>query len=261
MPQSAPRAGLAATFAHPGVAAAYRHRPPYPAEVFTILEGLIGDEPRHALDLGAGEGALARPLAPLVDRVDAVDVSAAMIDVGRERPGGRHPHLRWIVGAAEDCALAGPYALVTAGASLHWMAWGPLMARLAGVMTPKAVLSIVEHGPRDLPWREELVEVIRRHSRSPGFDPRYPLVDALVEAGHLDLRGRAETAAVTFRQPVDSYVEHFFSTASLAREHMTAAEAQSFARAIEDAVVPYAVGGALEMTVVATLTWGRPRAA
>ena len=54
---------LAAAFGHGGVAGAYRHRPPYPPEVFDILERIITDRPRRVLDLGAGEGALARPLA------------------------------------------------------------------------------------------------------------------------------------------------------------------------------------------------------
>ena len=58
-----PRLTLAAAFTHLGVARAYRHRPPYPDEVFGILDGLISDRPRTVLDLGAGEGALARPLA------------------------------------------------------------------------------------------------------------------------------------------------------------------------------------------------------
>ena len=58
----AERAALAATFTHRGVATAYRYRPPYPAEVFGILERLITDRPRTVLDLGTGEGALARPL-------------------------------------------------------------------------------------------------------------------------------------------------------------------------------------------------------
>ncbi len=67
----ADRPNLAATFQHPGVAAAYEHRPTYPAEVFDVLLRLITDQPRTVLDLGAGEGALARPLAGLVDQVDA----------------------------------------------------------------------------------------------------------------------------------------------------------------------------------------------
>ena len=65
-----PRLTLAAAFTHPGVARAYRHRPPYPDEVFGILVGLITGRPRTVLDLGAGEGALARPLAGRTDHVD-----------------------------------------------------------------------------------------------------------------------------------------------------------------------------------------------
>jgi trans-aconitate methyltransferase len=54
---------LAAVFAHPGVAQAYQYRPPYPAETFDILERVVADRPADVLDLGAGEGAIARPLA------------------------------------------------------------------------------------------------------------------------------------------------------------------------------------------------------
>ena len=83
----ADRDQLAAAFGHPGVADAYQHRPPYPPEVFDILERITADRPRRVLDLGAGEGALARPLASRVDHVDALDVSAAMVEAGRRRPG------------------------------------------------------------------------------------------------------------------------------------------------------------------------------
>lgn len=252
------RSGLAEVFTYQGVAAAYRHRPPYPPEVPDILERLVTDRPRHVLDIGAGDGALARPLAARVERVDAVDVSAAMLAAGRRRPGGRRATLRWIEAAAETCPLDGPYALVTAGASVHWMSWGPLMAHLLPAMSANAPLAIVEHGPRDLPWAAELAATIARHSRSPDFDPRYRVVDALCEQGHFEPRGSAETAAVTVHQPVAAYVEQFHSTASLAREHMSAAEAAEFGRAVERIVAPWSVDGMLALPVVATVTWGRP---
>src|SRR5947207_442273 len=89
--EPAERDELAATFRHPGVAGAYRHRPPYPAEVFDILDRIITDRPRRVLDIGAGEGALARPLAGRVDHVDAMDISSAMVRAGRRRPGGTRP--------------------------------------------------------------------------------------------------------------------------------------------------------------------------
>ena len=112
---------LAGSFLHEGVARAYRHRPPYPPELFGALEALIVDTPRHVLDLGAGDGALARPLAAQVDKVDAVEISPAMVAEGRRRPGGDRANLTWHVEAAETVTLQGPYALVTAGQSLHWM--------------------------------------------------------------------------------------------------------------------------------------------
>lgn len=110
---------LAAVFAYPGVADAYQYRPPYPPGVFDVLEQITAGRPRDVLDIGAGEGALARPLASRFDHVDALDISAAMAGAGRRRPGGPQSNLRWLVGAAESAGLDGPYALVTAGASLH----------------------------------------------------------------------------------------------------------------------------------------------
>jgi trans-aconitate methyltransferase len=144
--EPAERDELAATFRHPGVAGAYRHRPPYPAEVFDILGRIITDRPRRVLDIGAAEGALARPLAGRVDHVDAMDISPAMVRAGRRRPGGTRPNLRWILGAAETAPLDGPYALVTAGASLHWMSWRPTLTRLAAAMTPHAFLELMTAG-------------------------------------------------------------------------------------------------------------------
>jgi SAM-dependent methyltransferase len=247
---------LAVAFTDDDVAAAYQHRPPYPAEVFDILTGLIADQPRHVLDLGAGEGALARPLAPLVDRVDAVDVSAAMLARGARRPGGRQPNLHWILSAAETAPLAGPYALVTAGASLHWMDWESTLPRLAAHLTEHGLLVIVEHGYRELSWRAGLGPVIARHSRSPDFDPGFSLPAALADRGLLRITGQAETAAVSFRQPVSDYIEQFHSTASLARTWLPPAEVAEFDDAVARLVAPHAIDGTLTTSVAATLTWG-----
>src|SRR5947207_15956107 len=87
-----PRYG--AQFADPSVVAAYPHRPPYPAEVFEILVGLVIDAPRAVLDAGCGTGDLARRLAELVDRGGAVGLAAAMLALGRTLLGGVAPHLR-----------------------------------------------------------------------------------------------------------------------------------------------------------------------
>jgi SAM-dependent methyltransferase len=254
-------AELGAMFQHAGVVAAYRHRPPYPAEAFDVLTRLIVDEPRHVLDLGAGEGALARPLAalaPRVGRVDALDISAAMAQAGRRRPGGTRENLRWIVGAAESAPLDGPYALVTAGASLHWMPWETTLGRLGQIITPEAVLAIVDHGCDGTPWDDALREVIVRHSRNPGYSASFSMEDELEAAGLLEIHGRHRTAPVAFRQRAGDYLEQLHSTSSLARELMPGAEVAAFGREVREVVRPYVRDGMLDMTVSATLVWGRP---
>jgi SAM-dependent methyltransferase len=248
---------LAQSFTYPGVAEAYQYRPPYPDEVFDLLVGLITDRPSRMLDLGAGEGALARPLASRVDQVDAVDPSTAMIEVGRLRPGGAAANLRWILGSAEDAELDGPYSLITAGASLHWMLPKPTMSRLAEVMTAGAYLAAVGHGHRDVPWEAQLDDVIRRHSRNQQYDSSYSPPEELAAAGLFEIAGKAATAPVTFRQSIPHYIEYLHSTSSLARELMPGQEAADFDRAVEEVVSPYASDGILSMTIVADLTWGR----
>ncbi len=253
------RVELGGVFANPGVATAYEHRPPYPPETFDILEQLVIDEPRVALDIGAGDGAISRPLASRLDHVDAVDVSAAMIEAGRRRPGGEQPNLRWIVAPVETAQLDGPYALVTAGASLHWMKWEKTMDRLAKVMTTSAQLVIIDHGPRDVAWQDELITVIKRHSRNPDYDPHFSVVEALQARGLFQITGSTETSPTWFQQPVSAYVEQFHSTATLAREHMSEHEAKEFDLAVEQVVRPWAQGDTLELIIVAHLTWGRPQ--
>jgi len=252
---------LAGSFLHEGVARAYQHRPPYPPTLFDALEALIVDSPRHVLDLGAGEGALARPLAARVDKVDAVEVSPAMVAEGRSRPGGDRANLVWHLEAAETVALQGPYALVTAGQSLHWMDQGPTLERIGGVLTRHGMLALVDQRYDGLPWRDELTEVIVKYSRNPDYDPSFVLSDELTRQGLFDMHGKLETPESEFLQTVDEYIEQFHATASLARELMPPGEAEAFASEIAAVVKGHARHGELTMHTVATLTWGKPRTA
>jgi SAM-dependent methyltransferase len=126
----------AAQFTDPSVVAAYPTRPPYPPDVFPLLAALIATSPRVVLDIGCGTGDIARNLVSMVDRVDAVDISAPMIELGRQLPGGDGPRLRWIHGRAEEVELEPPYALIAAGESLHWMQWDVLLPRLGRLLAP-----------------------------------------------------------------------------------------------------------------------------
>lgn len=131
------------------VAAAYPHRPPYPTAAIDVLVQLAGaadgapGRRRAVLDIGCGTGDVARRLAPLMDRIDAVDFSDAMIAQGQRLPGGAHPAIRWTESAVETAPLSPPYALVTAGESLHWMRWDVVLPRLRAALAPGGVLAIL----------------------------------------------------------------------------------------------------------------------
>jgi trans-aconitate methyltransferase len=135
----------------------YRHRPPYSPEVFAVLCELSAGSPRATLDVGCGRGELARPLAPLVERIDAIDRSAAMIEAGRAAPGGNTPNLRWIVGQVEDAPLNPPYSLITGGRSRHWMDWERILPRFQELLVPGGFLAIVDAKPRPLPCSDALM--------------------------------------------------------------------------------------------------------
>ena len=67
-----------------------------------------------------------------------------MIEEGERLPDGDHPGLRWLHGPVEEAALDPPYALVTAGESLHWMDWNVALPRFRELLAPGAHLAIVE---------------------------------------------------------------------------------------------------------------------
>ena len=134
------RTYFADTFKDHRVVDAYRHRPPYPDEVFDILANLITDEPRAVLDVGAGSGDIARKVVGFVERVDAVDFSLNMIERGKQLPNGNSPHLHWIYGKVEEVQLTPPYTLITAGSSIHWLEWEKVFPLFRKHAAPKAAL-------------------------------------------------------------------------------------------------------------------------
>jgi SAM-dependent methyltransferase len=247
----------AAQFSDPSVVAAYPHRLPYPPATFAILAGLITATPRIVLDIGCGTGDVARNLTPLVERVDAVDISAPMIELGRTLPGGDDPRLRWILGRAEEAALDPAYALVTAGESLHWMDWGVLMPRLRALLVPGGVLAIVDRGTLSEPWRPAMQALFPRYSTNRDFQP-YELVDELVRRGLFTPLGEASTEPVEHRQPIAAYVESFHSRNGFSRDRMAADEAAAFDNALTELVAPHADDGELILGVAGRVRWGRP---
>lgn len=244
------------------VARAYANRAPYPPELIVRLAELA---PRHgaALDLGCGPGKLARPLADLFERVDAVDPAEPMIAAGRELDDGVHQNVRWLVASAEDAQLHGPYDLVTAGASIHWMDHQTLFPRLRTQMTPDGIVAIVGGDEAaDPPWAQEWPALMSAWiSRMGGtYNRRTFAVEMCAHEAWMDIAGR-ETITSTVSQTVEAFIDGEHSRGTWTRRKMGADLALAFDADLRALLSPHARDGVLTYRVKTLLTHGRPRSA
>lgn len=127
-----------------------RYRSSYPHELFDYLRQqcrLDGDQ--TVLDLGAGTGQVAIPLAPRVRNVIAVDPDAAMLDEGRRLANERQvTNITWLRGDSFRLAeLRLPTLdLVTMGAAFHWMDRDGVLQRLDQLVQPAGAVAIISGG-------------------------------------------------------------------------------------------------------------------
>jgi SAM-dependent methyltransferase len=242
-----------AVFAEQDVVDVYHLRPPYPEEAIDVLARLAGGG--RVLDAGCGTGELARRLAPRVAHVDAVDVSAPMLAAARaERVEG----VSWILGRIEDAELTPPYALVTAGDSIHWFDWKLAFARFAELLAPGGSLAIVHRDWMPDELGKLLAPVYERHSWNADFAPLDPVTE-LERRGLFVRAGEHLTGPALWRPTIDELVEIHFSTSGLARHRLR--DAEGFAAELRATVESaYEVQhGTYELRVVGRVTWGRPR--
>lgn len=236
---------------------AYRYRAPYPPEVFTILESLITDTPRVLLDVGAGSGDIARQCVDFVERVDAVDFSQTMIIRGKQLPHGNDPRLHWIYGKVEEVPLTPPYALITAGASIHWTQWEIAFPRFRSLLAPHGYLALVTRRELPMPWKDELKKL--RAEYSTRGEPRASVALGELEARHLfERKGQQETAAIPFTQSLADFIEGLHSRSAFSRERMSMEDANTFDQRVRDLVLTYYPDGQIPMQVIGTVTWGLP---
>ena len=247
-----------AQFKDQSIVDAYYRRPAYPDETFDILTSLITSEPKRVLDVGCGTGYVARPLSLRVAAVDAVDFSANMIARGRQLPGGAAPNLNWIEGPVEEVVLSPPYALITAGESLHWLDWAVVMPRFCELLVPDGVLAIVSKRYSSVPWADELDVLIARYSNNQDYKP-YDLVEELTSRGLFSKQGEQVTEPVPFRQSVAAYVESFFSRNGFSRERMSEEKARGFETAVTNLVHSYQSEETFEIQVSGHVVWGQPK--
>lgn len=166
----------------------HRHRPRYPAEVVDAVTSLAGPAGR-VLEVGAGTGKLTADLLGRGLAVDALEPSGAMAAVLRRTVGTTADVRVLEVGFEELPGGAGPYDVVVAGQSWHWVREAERLEVAARVLRPGGHLVLAwnreEHpgpvgdaivaayeafapelaGMDDRAWLEAVVEEIRSDGR------------------------------------------------------------------------------------------------
>lgn len=246
-----------ARFQDQSVVDRYHLRPTHPPETFVLLRSLIVDRPGAVLDVGCGPGNVARNLLQYAERIDAVDISLPMLKRARTLPGGDSPKLRWLHGRAEDIELQPPYALITAGDSLHWMDWDVLLPRFANLLTPHGVLAIVHVQEPELPWRESYWQIVSRFSNNPKYQP-IDLIAELEKRQIFQKHDEYMTAPVPFTQTIDDYIAAQHARSALSLETMTSEQARQFYTEMQAVLLPHAREGLITVQIMGHIVWGKP---
>jgi SAM-dependent methyltransferase len=251
-------AEYAAQFGDEEVVAAYRHRPPYPAEAFAIVEALLGPHPRRVLELGAGTGDFTIGLVPRVDHLVAVEPSRPMVERARLRGGAIGAHVEWLAIEAENYAFDRRYSAVVAAEAFHWLDWNGVLPRIAESLDPGGQLILVERTlAESLPWEPDLRLLIREYSTNRDYVP-YETATELEGRGLITVAGRARTGTVPHRQSVDGYVESFHSRNGFSRARLRPGRAQDFDDKLKTLLRQHCRDETVLLPVAARIVWGRP---
>lgn len=142
------------------LAADYAHRPGYPDALIGRLAHLAGGAGGRAVDLGAGTGHLALPLAACGLRVHAVEPASAMLDALVAHGA---PRVTPVHAAAEDTALpAASFELAVLADALQWVDPERCGREIARLLAPGGVFAVVEPRLAETPFLTALAERIAR---------------------------------------------------------------------------------------------------
>ena len=249
-----------AQFSDTSIVRAYRYRPPYPGEVYGFLSDLLPRGAATVLDAGCGTGDLALGMLvsiPEIERLDAIDLAAEMVAEGQRRTSGDDPRLTWQVAPIETASLNPPYALITAGESLHWMDWRVVLPRFREALTPGGVLAIVGRFQLPGPWSDDHLEIIQRYTTNLDYQP-YNLVHELTSRGLFTVLGTRKTAPVAHTQSIDGYIESWHSRNGLSRDRMTPDASDAFDSETRHLLAKLGYVETVTFDVVGSVTWGLP---
>lgn len=138
-----------------------------------IVQAVLEGSPRRVLDVGCGEGWLARALAERGVEVLGVDASAPLVDAARARGGASFQVRSYAEITADPGALGADFDAVVFNFALLDREVAPLLRAVRRILTPEGLLHVQTVHPwtarGDAPYRDGW-----RTETFAGFGPGFP---------------------------------------------------------------------------------------
>lgn len=235
----------------------YRYREPYPLEFFsTVAERLLLTRQTRLLDVGCGPGNLAIGFAPFTGSSTAIDLEPEMLRVARAAAAAAKVEIAFIEKGIEDLAVgAGSFDFVTIGRALHWLSRESTLAVLERILAPAGRIAICGASSSDSPvnaWTAEFKRV-RTEWAADHDESRYKIdLDQWFAASGFRRLEEIEVAhrhAVGIAELIGRALSYSTTSPAVLGERRPQFEA-----AVESALTPFAIAGALEEELCARAT-------
>lgn len=157
-------------------------RPRYPEEAFRTLVSLLPNRALAVADAGAGTGIALEGLLPLLPQgsaVDAIDISADMVAIGKEK----FPQVSWSVAPVEEwLARRDQLDLVVAAQAYQWMDRNAFVENAGSALRDRhGVLAVIQNNRNySIPGLAADYEDILEEF-SPGYRRDYRAIDIASE--------------------------------------------------------------------------------